>query len=165
MFTNCAGITGQRSPLPADIVKAWQSHDIIQLCKTETKWLFTWFNFIISSYDWLYVTCIRTLGNVHKLTRENGQLTKRPLQLRPNLCSSYGDQDVIFSKLRLLYVWLSYYKYDFRLCDNWKIRFQTRQFGHQWSCQNTCWVQLGHVSSAGIQPIEYKPRDPCKHTV
>ena len=29
-----------------------------------------------------------------------------------------------------------------------KIRFQTRQFGHQWSCQNTCWVQLGHVSSA-----------------
>ena len=47
-----------------------------------------------------------------------------------------------------IYVWLSYYKYDFRLCDSWKIRFQTRQFGHQWSCQNTCWVQLGHVSSA-----------------
>ena len=30
-----------------------------------------------------------------------------------------------------------------------KIGFQTRQFGHQWSCQNTCWLQLGHVSSAG----------------
>ena len=46
------------------------------------------------------------------------------------------------SKLRPVYM------YDFRLCDSWKIRFQTRQFGHQWSCQNTCWVQLGHVSSA-----------------
>ena len=39
------------------------------------------------------------------------------------------------------------------------MRFQTRQVGHQWSCQNTCWVQLGHVSSAGDQLIEYKPRD------
>ena len=46
-----------------------------------------------------------------------------------------------------------------------KYLFQTRQFGHQWSCQNTCWVQLGYVSSAGDQLIEYKPRDPCKHTV
>ena len=55
---------------------------------------------------------------------------------------------MILSKLRPVYVWLSYYKYDFRLCNSWKIRFQTRQFGHQWSCQNTCWVQLGHVSSA-----------------
>ena len=67
--------------------------------------------------------------------------------------------DVIFSKLRPLYVWISYYKYDFRLCDSRKICFQTRQFGYQWSCQNTYWVQLGHVSSAGDQLIEYKPRD------
>ena len=33
---------------------------------------------------------MHTLGNVRKLTRQNGQLTKRPLQLRPNLCSNYG---------------------------------------------------------------------------
>ena len=33
-------------------------HDIIRLCKTETKWLFTWFNFVISPYAWLHVTCI-----------------------------------------------------------------------------------------------------------
>ena len=38
--------------------KAWQSHDIIRLCKTETKLLFTWFNFVISPYAWLHVTCI-----------------------------------------------------------------------------------------------------------
>ena len=38
--------------------EAWQSHDIIQLCKTETKLLFTWFNFVISPYAWLHVTCI-----------------------------------------------------------------------------------------------------------
>ena len=28
---------------------------------------------------------------------------------------------MILSKLRPVYVWLSYYKYDFRLCDSWKI--------------------------------------------
>ena len=38
--------------------EAWQSHDIIRLCKTETKLLFTWFNFVISPYAWLHVTCI-----------------------------------------------------------------------------------------------------------
>ena len=31
---------------------------MIRLCKTETKLLFTWFNFVISPYAWLHVTCI-----------------------------------------------------------------------------------------------------------
>ena len=71
---------------------------------------------------------------------------------------------MILSKLRPLYVWISYYKYDFRLCDSWKICFQTRQFGHQWSCQNTYWVQLRVTSvemaiswlntNPGIQTIQ-----------
>ena len=66
---------------------------------------------------------------------------------------------MILSKLRPVYIWLSYYKHDFRLCDSWKILFQTRQFGHQWSCQNTCWLQLGHVSSAlsALRPREMAP--------
>ena len=55
-------LTAQRSQgsdlrFQADIVKAWQSHNI-RLCKTETKWLFTWFNFVISPHAWLYVTYI-----------------------------------------------------------------------------------------------------------
>ena len=58
LTANCAAISGQQSSLPADIVKAWQSPDIIRLCKTETKWLFTWFKFVISPYAWLHVTCI-----------------------------------------------------------------------------------------------------------
>ena len=52
---------------------------------------------------------------------------------------------MILSKLRPVYVWLSYYKYDFRLCDSWKIRFQTRQFGNQWSCQTL--VECNWVTS------------------
>ena len=31
---------------------------MIRLCKTETKLLFTWFNFVISPYAWLHVTCL-----------------------------------------------------------------------------------------------------------
>ena len=34
------------------------NHTIFPLCKTETKWLLTSFNFVISPYAWLYVTCI-----------------------------------------------------------------------------------------------------------
>ena len=36
-------------------MKAWQPHDI-RFCKTETKWLFTWFKIVISPYAWFYVT-------------------------------------------------------------------------------------------------------------
>ena len=119
---------------------------MIRLCKTETKLLFTWFNFVISPYAWLHVTCIHwEMSASWPGKTDNWQ----------NVLCSY---DPICAQIMAIktwyyqnwdrYVWLSYYKYDFRLCDSWKIRFQTRQFGHQWSCQNTCWVQLGHVSSA-----------------
>ena len=55
-------------------------------------------------------------------------------------------------------MWLSYYKYDFRLCDSWKIRFQTRQFGHQWSCQNS--VECNWVTS--VQRCQHWDREPQK---
>ena len=49
-------------------------------------------------------------------------------------------------------MWLSYYKYDFRLCGSRKICFQTLPNTWSWSSaerlsKHCCWVQQGQVSS------------------
>ena len=86
--------------------EAWQSHDIIRLCKTETKLLFTWFNFVISPYAWLHVTCIHwEMSASWPGKTDNWQ----------NVLCSYHGYDPICAQIMAIKTWY-YQNWDRYMC-------------------------------------------------
>ena len=146
LTANCAAISGQQSSLPAYIVKHDNHTILYDYAKQKQNYcsldLTSLFHHTLGFMLLAYTGKCPQADPAKRTTDKTSSAVTTQFVLKLWLLRG----DII--KLRPVYVWLSYYKYDFRLCDSWKICFQTRQFGHQWSCQNTCWVQLGHVSSA-----------------